>query len=47
MKTENENNDPVDGQCTKDSDCASGYVCVNGKCVPDIAPTKKEGEADS
>jgi len=47
MKTENQNNDPIDGQCTNDSDCRTGEVCVNGKCVPDIAAKKEEGEADS
>jgi hypothetical protein len=36
-----------EGQCNKDSDCASGYVCVNGKCVPDIgSTTKSEDEVD-
>ena len=26
------------GQCAKDSDCGTGEVCVNGRCVQDIAP---------
>lgn len=46
MKKEDDNNLPVEGQCSKDSDCPNGYVCVNGKCVPDIAAKKEEGEAD-
>lgn len=38
----------MEGQCDKDSDCATGYVCVNGKCVPDIGQTDdEENEADS
>lgn len=36
------------GQCTKDSDCSTGEVCVNGKCVPDIGTTtKSEDEANN
>lgn len=38
---------PAQGQCSKDSDCGSGFVCVNGKCVPDIAPDKSEDETDN
>lgn len=38
----------LNGQCTKDSDCTTGNVCVNGKCVPDIGSTDEtENEADS
>lgn len=33
------------GQCNKDSDCSTGEVCVNGKCVPDIGAIKSEDEA--
>lgn len=35
---------PNPGQCNKDSDCSTGEVCVNGKCVPDIGAVKSEDE---
>jgi Cys-rich repeat protein len=31
-------------QCTVDSDCPSGYVCVNGECVPEGEVEDGEGE---
>lgn len=42
MKEEKEELALNTGQCTKDSDCSTGEVCVNGKCVPDIGSTDKE-----
>lgn len=37
----------LNGQCNKDSDCTTGNVCVNGKCVPDIGTTDKSEDEDS
>lgn len=45
---ENKDLEQGPGQCSKDSDCGIGEVCVNGRCVPDIAPpvTDEEIEGD-
>ena len=33
--------------CSKDSDCPSGYVCQNGKCVPSGPPTDPKPPIDN
>lgn len=42
-KTETKGNqDANDSQCSKDSDCDAGYICVRGKCIEDIGPPPEE-----